>query len=119
MPLVILRDGDGDTHSQTISVSSPFALFEIEPLNRHVLLNPVEKQEEQNKSTILVPDDYVQVKSPYETYSVISVARDCEKVSSSDVGRHVVVNNSMVEEVKVHGETHYLLLENYVYGVIQ
>ena len=36
MPLMMLRGGNKDTHYQTISVSSPFALFEIEPLNRHV-----------------------------------------------------------------------------------
>ena len=90
----------------------------FKPLNRHVLLHPVEKEKEENKSTILVPDDYVQVKSPYETYSVLDMARDCEKVSNSDIGKHVVVNNSMVEEIKVNGETYYLLLENYVYGVV-
>lgn len=90
----------------------------FKPLNRHMLLHPVEKVKEENKSTILVPDDYVQVKSPYETYSVVDVARDCEKMSDGDIGRQVVVNNSMVEELKVHGETYYLLLENYVYGVI-
>ena len=90
----------------------------LEPFNRHVLLHPTKKVEEDDKSTILVPDDYVKVKSPYETYSVASVARDCEKVSNNDIGRSVVVNNSMVEEIKVHGETYYLLLENYVYGMI-
>jgi len=34
-----------------------------------------------------------------------------------DEGQEVIVNNSMVEEIKVHEGTHYLLLENYVYGL--
>ena len=91
----------------------------FKPLNRHTLLHPVEKVEKENESTILVPDDYVKVKSPYETYVVVDVARDCEKIRDGDIGQQVVVNNSMVEEIKVHGETYYLLLENYVYGVIR
>ena len=88
------------------------------PLNRHILLCPVEKTEEENKSTVLVPDNYVKVKSSHEMYSVIDTARDCEKMTNNDIGREVVVNNGMVEELKVHGGTYYLLLENYVYGVI-
>ena len=91
----------------------------FKPLNRHTLLHPIEKVEKENKSTILVPNDYIQVKSPYETYVVADIARDCEKVNDDDIGQQVVVNNSMVEEIKVHGETYYLLLENYVYGVIR
>ena len=94
------------------------AKMSFKPLNRHILLHPVEKEEE-NKSTILVPDEYVKVKSPYETYSVVDVARDCEKITNGDIGHQIVVNNSMMEELKVHGETYYLLLENYVYGVIR
>ena len=42
---------------------------------------------------------------------------DCEKIRPSNIGQQVVVNNSMVEEIKVHGKTYYLLLENYIYGV--
>ena len=91
----------------------------FKPLNRHALLHPVEKVEKENESAILVPDDYVKVKSPYEAYLLVDVAHDCEKVGDNDVGQQVVVNNSMVEEIKVHGETYYLLLENYVYGVIR
>lgn len=88
----------------------------FKPLNRHVLLFPVENVEEE-KSTILVPDDYIKIRSSHETYTVMAIARDCEKMSDSDIDCQVVVNNSLVEELKVRGETYYLLLENYVYGV--
>ena len=88
------------------------------PLNRHVLLFPVEEEEPENPGTILVPDDYIKVKSPYEVYKIIEVANDCEKIRRENTGQEVVVNGSMVEEIKVHGITYYLLLENYVYGTL-
>jgi co-chaperonin GroES (HSP10) len=89
----------------------------FEPFNRHIVLKPIETETKEEKSTILVPDNYVQNKTPYETYKVIEVSRDCEKMSDIHIGRHVVVNNGMVEEIKVREATYYLLLENYVYGV--
>ena len=91
----------------------------FKPLNRHALLHPIEKIEKENESTILVPDDYVKIKNPYEIYVVADVAHDCEKLRIGHIGDEVAVNNSMVEEIKVHGETYYLLLENYVYGVVR
>jgi hypothetical protein len=90
----------------------------LKPFNRHVVLSPVEREVQEKKSTILVPDDYIQNKVPYEVYKVIDVARDCEKITDTHVNRHVVVNNNMIEEIKVHGITYYLLLENYIYGAL-
>ena len=89
----------------------------FKPINRHVLVLPVEKEETDNLSSILVPDDYVKVKSMYEVYEVLAIAPDCERLWGISAGQQVIVNNSMIEEIKVHGDTYYLLLENYVYGV--
>ncbi len=91
--------------------------MKFEPLNRHLLLSKI-KEEEEKKSTILVPDDYSVVKARHETYGVIAVAKDCEKVPRDYVGQKVLVNNAMVEEVNIKGETYYLLLENHVYGIL-
>ena len=88
------------------------------PLNRHVLLLPVEEEEPESPGTILLPDDYVKVKSPYEVYKIIGAASDCEKVGLENTGQEVIVNGSMVEEIKVHGSMYYLLLENYIYGIL-
>ena len=91
--------------------------MKFRPLNRHLLVFPVESEEPEQPSAILVPDDYIKVKTPYEVYEVLDVAFDCEKIRPANIGQHVAVNNSMVEEIKVHGGTYYLLLENYVYGI--
>ena len=93
--------------------------MKFRPLNRHVLVLPIEKEEANNPSTILVPDDYIKVKSPHEVYKILSVATDCEKVNSENINQQIVVNNSMIEEIKVHGNTYYLLLENYVFATFE
>jgi len=90
--------------------------MKFEPLNRHLVLEPIEKEVQEKQSTILVPDSYVQNKTPHETYKVVSISRDCEKMVEKNIGQYVVVDNGMVEKIKVHETTYYLLLENYVYG---
>tara|TARA_R100000008_G_C3449501_1_gene98617 strand:- start:38 stop:319 length:282 start_codon:yes stop_codon:yes gene_type:complete len=90
----------------------------FEPLNRHLLLEKVEKKEEKSESTILVPDDYKVDKSPYGLYRVKQAAADCEKVKLSS-GAEILVNEGMVEEISVGDETYHLILENYVYGLFQ
>ena len=92
--------------------------MKFEPLNRHLLLSKLKEEEKEKKSTILVPDDYSVVKARHEIYGVIAVAKDCEKVSKNYFGQKVLVNNAMVEEVNIKGETYYLLLENHVYGIL-
>mgnify|MGYP003148969375 CR=1 FL=1 len=89
----------------------------LKPLNRHLLVEKVEVEEKEAKSTILVPDDYKIKKSPYGLYLVKDIAPDCEKLTS--VGLKVIVNESMVEEVNVASQKYYLILENYVYGLYQ
>ena len=92
----------------------------FQPINRHLLLEPiVQETKKEKKSTILVPDDYSVAKSQYETYSVLAIAKDCEKKINLSIGDKVVVDNRMVEEVKIKHEAYYLLLENYVYGIIK
>jgi co-chaperonin GroES (HSP10) len=91
----------------------------LKPLNRHLLLAPLEKEEKEKKSTILVPEDYSVVKSRYETYGVLAIAKDCEKIPRDYVGQKALVNNAMVEEMSVEGKTYYLILENHIYGVLE
>ena len=90
--------------------------MKFEPRNRHLLLEPTAK-EEQEESTILVPDDYVVKKSPHGLYKIKKIAEDCERFDEADADKLAIVNDGMVEEIKVRDRTYYLLLENYVYGL--
>ena len=90
----------------------------FKPLNRHVSLEPVESEEtEEEKSTILVPDDYSVPKSRHSLYKIVAIARDCEKLNDVDINKTLLVNNSMIEEIKVKDTIYYLMLENHAYGL--
>ena len=50
----------------------------FKPMNRYILLLPEEiEEEEKERSTILVPDDYKVKTSPYGLYKVLAIATDC------------------------------------------
>lgn len=87
----------------------------LEPKNRHLLVLPIEDEPE--KSTIILPDDYKQPKSPYVTCDILGKADDCG--ITANIGDTIVVERRMLCEVKALGETNYLVLENYVYGRLQ
>ena len=92
--------------------------MKFEPLNRHLLLKPTLKEKKEEKqNTILVPEDY-SVKKRYETYEVVAMASDCTQLTDKSVGRTIVVDNAMVEQIDINNNVFYLLLENYIYGAL-
>ena len=86
----------------------------FKPLNRHILLEPIQaNSSEDNGSTILVPEDYKPKISPHGFYKVLAAADDCS-VGNNLAYRQVIVQDNMVEQIEIKGETYYLVLENYV-----
>lgn len=88
----------------------------FEPKNRHLLVLPMETQEEE-ESMIVLPNDYKKPESAYASCDVLGKATDCKV--EVDIGDTIVVERRMIQEVKAMGETNYLVLENYVYGRLQ
>ena len=88
----------------------------FEPKNRHLLVLPLETQEEE-KSVIVLPEDYKRPESPYVSCDVLGKATDCKV--EVEVGDTIVVERRMIQEIKAASETNYLVLENYVYGRLQ
>ena len=92
----------------------------FKPVNRYMWVEHIEEDSaEEVKSTILVPADYNVPVSPYGTCRVVKVSIDCEKFSSQDEEKTVIVNASMVEDVKFNGTIYYLISENYVYAIVE
>ena len=87
----------------------------LEPKNRHLLVLPIE--EESEKSSIILPDEYKKPDSVYVVCDVLGKSDDCKV--TAEIGDRIVVERRMLSEVKAMGETNYLVLENYVYGRIQ
>tara|TARA_R100000008_G_scaffold86307_1_gene78829 strand:- start:8269 stop:8550 length:282 start_codon:yes stop_codon:yes gene_type:complete len=90
----------------------------LNPLNRHLVLEEVEIEEEKEEgSLVLVPEDYkLKKQSVHGVYKVVGRAQDCEKINEKIVGKNVVVEEGMVQKVSLGKEKYYLVLENYVYG---
>jgi len=88
----------------------------LEPKNRHLLVLPISSTEEE-KTVIILPEDYQRVQSPYVTCDVLGLSDDCE--IKIQIGDRIVIERRMLQEVKAAGETNYLVLENYVYGRLQ
>lgn len=97
------------------------------PVNRHVLIVPhtIKKQENKSESGVLLPDDYKPKESRYVTATVLDVSEDCNaalkklKRSSMEESRDVIIERSMIEEVSHKDKNYYLILENYVVGMLR
>tara|TARA_R110000824_G_scaffold179656_2_gene359932 strand:+ start:257 stop:556 length:300 start_codon:yes stop_codon:yes gene_type:complete len=89
----------------------------FEPKNRHLLVLPLEEEEEKNKKFVL-PEDYKKPKSPYVVCDVLGVSEDCD-IENVNVGDTVVIERHMLLEIKAAGETNYLIQQNYIYGRLQ
>jgi len=96
-------------------------LERLKPVNRHLLVVPHVQKNETNTGVIL-PDDYRPEEDRYIEATVIDVADDCDKqfrhlrLGTIDNNK-IVIDRTMVEEVKLKDKTHFLILENYVVGV--
>ena len=93
----------------------------LRPVNRHLLIVPHVNKNETNSGVIL-PEDYHQDEDRYIEATVIDLALDCDKqfkhlkYENYDNNK-IVVDRTMIEEVKLKEKTHYMILENYVVGV--
>ena len=86
----------------------------MKPFNRHVLIKLIEKEEQKKESLIVLPTDYKKPESPHQLAEVLRLLRDCSIDLS--VGDVVVFEKRMLNKIQIDEETHYLVLENYVYG---
>ena len=87
----------------------------IKPVNRYILVdyNP---PEEKSDSGILLPDDY---KPPEEHHAVVKVLGVSDDVPFfCATGDRIVIDKKMLEEIRVEHSNYYLILANYVLGVL-
>ena len=86
----------------------------MKPLNRHLLIEPIEEKTEKEESVIVLPTDYEKPLAPYVVAEVLDFAPDCQK--EHVVGSVVVLERRMLNTLEIHGKTYYLVLENYLFG---
>tara|TARA_R100001244_G_scaffold7419_1_gene9525 strand:+ start:156 stop:449 length:294 start_codon:yes stop_codon:yes gene_type:complete len=97
--------------------------MKFHPRNRHLLVEPIPEEEKQ-PAAVLLPENYRPNTERYVPVRVIERAPDC-KIDNEMYpgifveGNVVIVESSMLNEVKYNGETFHLILENYVLGVVE
>jgi len=97
----------------------------LKPVNRHILIVPHFKKEKDTKG-VLLPDDYKPKEDKYISATILDVARDCSNTflrHSKDTRKFeenstVIVDRSMIEKVNYKDKDYYIILENYVCGMI-
>ena len=88
----------------------------LRPVNRHIVVD-YHPPQESTESGILLPDDY---KPPTEDYIVVGVLATSDDVSiRCDVEDQIVIDKKMLQEITFDHSIYYLILENYVIGVIE
>jgi len=89
----------------------------LDPRNRHLLVEMIPEEDEQEKSTVLLPDNYRPATSPYVAVRLLEKAPDCSIQCSH--GSVLIVEGSMLSNITYNNHTFHLVLENYVLGVIE
>ena len=88
----------------------------INPRNRHLVVIPQDERQQEEERAVLLPEGYRTPQSPYAAVSVLSVAPDVSQLLMA--GDTLMVERSMLKEVTFEGETFYLVLENYILGIV-
>ena len=88
----------------------------MKPFNRHVLVKPIEKEEQKKESLIVLPTDYKKPESPHQVAEVLALSDDCSIDLS--IGNKIAFEKRMLNKIQIEDKTHYLVLENYIYGRI-
>ena len=95
----------------------------LRPVNRHLCILPHFEENKRTEVGVLLPDDYKPEEAQHVVAKVIDVAADCKPdirqiLLSTPTDRTVIVDKSMIQNIKVRNKTYYVILENYVIGLL-
>lgn len=87
------------------------------PKNRHLLVEPIEIEEEKDEIGFVLPDDYKKAPEPYQLVTILGIAPDIS--TTYQKGDVALVEGSMLKNTKVGSVSVYLIQENYILGTIK
>ena len=97
----------------------------LKPTNRHLLIIPHYKEKDKTESGVLLPNDFTEKQNPYIRATVVDIADDCSpqfkhiRRNTFDENKDVIVDSSMIEEIVFGGKKNFLVLENYIVGLLR
>ena len=95
----------------------------LKPVNRHLLILP-HREEKKTNAGVLLRDDFKQKEDRYLIATVLDVSTDCaahfKKLQRNSLTeeRQIVVEKAMIEEIEIKNKIYYLVLENYILGML-
>jgi len=84
------------------------------PCNRYLLLDPIE-EEDKEETSILLPEDY---KEPARHGAAKVMGKSLDCTIGIELGDTVVYPTNTIENISFNKKEYYLILENFVLGVI-
>ena len=88
--------------------------MKFEPRNRHLLVERIEKKEEQQVG-VLLPDGYTKT-DEYTLLKVLETSPDCLAVARKS--EKIIVLTHLIQDIEVEDEIFSIVLENHVCGVV-
>ena len=87
----------------------------MKPINRHLLINKIEPEQEEKHSTFLLPEDYkTKTEERYVAVKIVDVSEDSDKFHEYHKGKTCIVESGMIEEIRHAQNTYNIIGENYV-----
>ena len=88
--------------------------MKFEPRNRHILVEKIEKGEE-DETKVLLPAGYKKVEE-YTHVRVLAMSPDCSVVARK--GEKIVVPTHLIQDLNVEEQIFSIVLENHICGVL-
>tara|TARA_R100000008_G_C3528655_1_gene138023 strand:- start:163 stop:447 length:285 start_codon:yes stop_codon:yes gene_type:complete len=88
----------------------------LKPMNRHLLIELIEHEEQETDLGILLPENYKPTLDHHAAVRLLDTASDCNQIGNLVVGSTFIVNRSMIEEVSFNGKKYHVILENHIIG---
>jgi len=83
---------------------------------RYILIEPVDDEQKESKSLVVLPTDYKKPERLYGLGKVLSIANGVQY--NVEPGEVIIFEKRMLNKLEVFGQMYYLILENYIYGGI-
>ena len=86
------------------------------PVNNYLSVRTVEDQTEDTGITVLLPQDYRAVESPFAVVEVVGCSGESGTIWGA--GLEIVVEAHMLRDIQHNGETFTVIKENHVIGIL-
>ena len=89
----------------------------FKPVNRYVLVETQQKQAE-TVSGIVLPDSFKPAEERHAIVTVLDWADDVRFKNMLFMDSKIIIDKSMMEEIKVDGSRYNVILDNYIIGIL-